>query len=288
DGRTFDSLNFATAESEADRLVDVLVLDGVLVLIGANTIEFWAKSGDAELPYTPIQQRVLLQGCAGTGCAVQEDNTFFWIGADKIVYRFDTVPKAIADDAVVEAAANSDTLRLYKLIDERHKFIVLRTDTKTHAFDLTTGEWTEFQSFGRDNFRVGPDMGDDEDGIVWQWDGFDDNGAEITRIFTAGAELEEPAIVNNLRLNCEVGTSSYLSGNWTNPTLEMRSSRDYGNTWSAWEGVRLGEQGDYDTRVVWHALGMFNFPGLVFQFRISDPVSFRATSVGVNEVFGGI
>jgi hypothetical protein len=121
------------------------------------------------LPFSPIQQRVFEQGIIASGCAVQEDNTFFWIGADSIPYRNGDVPQAIGGDFLVERIKASTTYRVYLLQDQRHKFVCFRLDNETWAYDITTGEVTEFRSYGRANFRCGPDFGDDTNGIVWEF-----------------------------------------------------------------------------------------------------------------------
>jgi Phage stabilisation protein len=287
DGRTWDGTNFATAESEADQLLDVIAFLGGLVFFGTETVEFWIKTGDAELPYTPVTQRVFRQGIKATGCVVAEDNSFFWVGADNLFYRHDTVPKAVDDDALNEKIAASETCRVFKITDGRHKWICIRLDDYTHAYDVTTGESFELATQGRANFRAGPDMGDDETGTVWAFGGHLDDTAPLVRIFTAGTELQQAVTVNNLRLTCEVGTTEDLEGEFADPQIECRASRDYGRTWSAWIPTSLGVQGDYDLRVEWRALGMFRDPGVVFQFRVSAPVSFRVGAVAVNEGYGG-
>ena len=284
-GRTWDALDFATAENEPDQLLDLVFLDGVLILAGTNSIEFWGATGDADLPYSPIQQRVFEQGIIDTGCIVAVDNTFFWIGRDKITYRNGDVPQAISDDGIVEKAAASDTFRLYVLEDERHKFLCQRHDDNTMAYDVTTQQWCEFKSYGRDNFRAGPNFGDDTTGKIWQFSGYDEGPFE--RLFMAGSILEQPVQIDNLRMVCEVGTTLNLTGDYVNPSLEMAYSDDAGNTWSDYETESLGEQGQYRQRVEWRALGMFDDPGVLFKFRITDPVSFRVSGVGVNETTGG-
>ena len=287
DGRDWDGTNFATAESEADQLLDVVVLNGSLVFFGTETIEFWVKTGDASLPYTPVTQRVFKQGIKATGCAVSEDNSFFWIGADNLFYRHDTVPKSVDDDALVEKIAASTSHRVFKVADGRHKLICVRLDDSTYAYDVTTGAIAEFATTGRSNFRAGPDMGDDETGTVWAFSGHLDNGEPLVREFTAGMELQQAAFLDNLRLVCEVGTTSDLEGEFADPQIEVRHSRDYGRTWCNWLPASLGQQGDYDLRVEWRALGLFRDPGAVFQFRVSAPVSFRVSAVAVNEPYGG-
>lgn len=287
DGRSWDGLDFATAESEPDALLDVVIIDGNPVFFGTQSVEFWSSTGDPEIPFAPIQNRTFEQGIFATGCAVAVDNSFYWVGADKIVYRNDTVPVAVADDGIVERAEGSASLRLFLLIDERHKFVCLRGDTFTMAFDVTTSEWCEFQSYGRTNFRCGPDMGDDTTGIIWRFEGFSDNGGVLERRFRAGATLPGPFRVSRLRLICEVGTTPNLAGEYAEPVIEMRYSDDAGNTWGIWEPETLGAQGNYRQRVEWRALGLFDDPGMLFEHRMTAPVSFRVTAVTANGELGG-
>lgn len=287
DGRSWDGLDFATAENEPDALLDALVLDGVIVFFGTESVEFWAPTGDADLPYSPIQQRVFEQGIIGTNCAVQTDNSFYWIGGDKIVYRNGDVPQAVANDGIVEKAAASSSWLLFLVVDERKKFVVLRLDSSTYALDITTGEWCEWKSYGRSNFRAVAGLGDDETGKIWSLSGYVDAGGVMERGFTAGMTLDQPVSVDNLRLTCEVGTTPHLSGDYIAPIIEMRASNDGGNTWSDWEAVSVGEQGQYRERVEWRALGMFDDPGMLFEFRMTDPVSFRLSNVAIQAPGGG-
>lgn len=288
DGRSWDGLDYANAESAPDSLRDIAVLDTMLILLGSETIEFWPPTGDPDLPYAPIQQRVFEQGVIGTGCTVVVDNTFYWIGDDKIPYRNggDT-PQAIGADDIVEKLEASSSYRLFLVIDERHKFVTLRLDGSTHPFDITTGEWCEWRSYGRTNFRAGPGLGDDETGKIWAFSGYTDAETVFERRFTAGATLEGPMSVDNLRLTCEVGTTPYLTGDYLAPLIEMRASSDGGNIWTDWESVSVGEQGQYRERVEYRGLGMFEDPGMLFEFRMTDPVSFRLSNVAINAPGGG-
>lgn len=285
--RSIDALDFATAENEPDKLLDVAVIDGVLIFAGPNSIEFWGGTGNADLPYTPIQQRVFEQGVIATGCLIVVDNTFFWIGFDGITYRNGEVPKAVSDDGIVERSRASTGHRLFLIEDERHKFLCQRHDENTMLFDVTTGEWSERQSYGRSNWRAGPGLGDDETGIIWKLQGYVDAGGVFERRIRAGSRLAGTAIVNNLRLTAEVGTTDYLTGTYVEPLIEMRDSRDAGNTWSDWESVSLGAQGSYRERVEWRALGMFDDPGMLFEFRMTAPVGFRLSAVEANASGGG-
>lgn len=287
DARTVDPLDFATAESSPDALLDLIVLDGVIYFCGPESIEPWAPTGDADLPYTPIQQRVFEQGIIATGCIVSVDNTLIWIGKDAITYRLSDVPQAVSDDGIVERSRASASHRLFVIEDERHKIVYQRHDTNTMGFDVTTQQWHERQSYGRTNWRAGPGLGDDETGVIWELSGYVDAGGVFERRFRAGSRLTGSVKVNNLRLMSEVGTTGYLTGTYANPAIEMRSSNDAGNTWSQWDETTLGAQGEYRHRVEYRRLGLFDDPGMLFEFRVTAPVSFRLSMLEINATGGG-
>lgn len=287
DGRDWDGIDFANAETSPDGLKDIAILDGVINFLGTESVEMWAESGDPALPFTQIQQRVFEVGVSETGCVVVIDNTFFWHGSDGIVYRNGDVPQAVSDDGIVERSAASSTHRLFRVDDERHKFVVLRNETNTMAYDVTTGQWCEWASYGRANFRAGPGLGDTTDGTLWRFDGYLDADDVFERRFRAATPLKGPAIINNVRLQCEVGTTSYLTGQYAAPQIELRDSDDAGNTWSDWEPEDLGAQGEYNWRVEWRGRGMFAAPGYIAEFRVTDPISFRLSDVEVNAAGGG-
>lgn len=70
---TFDGLDFATAESLPDRLLDALWIDDAAVLFGSETVEFWPNTSD-DPPIAPLEGRVFSRGVKATGCAVQWGN----------------------------------------------------------------------------------------------------------------------------------------------------------------------------------------------------------------------
>jgi hypothetical protein len=288
-GRLWDALDFFEVESEPDAVFDIVTLDGVLVAGGPNSIEFFAPTGNPDLPYSPIQQRVFEQGIYATGCMVQDDNTFFFVGFDQILYRNGNVPEALGGDWLTERIGLSSTVRLYLLKDGRHKFVCIRLDTETFALDITTGEIFELRSYGRDNFRCGPDYGDDETGKIWQFVEFgaDNDEGIVERILTAGERLISPKTYDNVVVECEVGTTPYLSGDYINPALEFRMSDDGGNEWTDWESDTLGEQGDYTKTIQYNGLGQARYPGVLFQVRIADPVSFRVSGFYDNQSVHG-
>lgn len=293
DATEWDGLSFASAENEPDRLLDVVVVDDILALIGTETIEFWPKSGDPDLPFSPIQGRVFEQGAIASGCAVATDNSFFWIGNDKIIYRNGNVPEAIGDDGIVERCSRSASWAMFLVEDERHKFLCCRFDDSTMVFDITTQQWCEFASWGRANFRgrcalAGPMVGDDTNGEIWTFSGYEDAGGVLERRLRGGLSLSGGSIaINNVRVSINSGQAQDLTGNYIDPQIEMRYSDDYGQTWTEWEADSMGAQGNYRAMPEWRALGVADAPGRLFEWRVTDPVSFRFSGVTINEKHGG-
>lgn len=296
DGRTVDSLSFATAESAADNLLDLYVIKGNLFLCGANTIEVWRTTGNAELPFALIQQSIASKGILAAGCGVDADNSLVWIGQDCILYRWGEQPERLSDSGLEERIKASATRRLLRVDYEGHVLVLIRLDEETFVWDAQTRQIHELASYGLTNFRAlcclndGPNayIGDDTTGQIWSFDGYADANGELVREFTAYFKIDSaPVSIDNLWLEANFGRTGLLAGQGSDPIVEMRSSDDAGATWSDWEEAELGQQGQYRVIAEWRGLGMFDVPGAVFEFRCSDPVPFRVSAVHVNDPIPG-
>lgn len=290
DGRTIDALDFASAESKPDKLLDLRVINDTLILFGEETIEPWSNVGDADAPYQRQELRIYSKGLKATGAVTEVDQSLYFVSNDNMVCVLGDGPQRISDHGIEERIAAASSVSMYGYVSEGHSFVCVRLNDATLAYDVATREWHELQSSGRSNFaakcatRAGttPYFGDDTNGTIWQLSsGYQDNAGTLERMFSAGVPLNEPVPLDNLRL-------------WTNPgqataaTVDMRYSRDAGQTWSDWTSTSLGaSSGDYRTLVEWRALGLFDFPGAVLEFRCQSNAPFRVSAVKVNEPGGG-
>lgn len=298
DGRTWDALHFASAESEPDALIDCKAVRGDLYLIGQATIEPWAYTGGLDLAFEIIQHQLYTKGAHSTGCAVEADNALHWVGSDGIVYRGADVPQRLSDHGIEERIAASDSVSLFTFIHEGHTFVCVRLDEGTFPLDVSTGQWCEFTSYGRDNFRAQcaitsgtiTYLGDDESGTVWTLDSsrFKDGDDPITGLFTMAFPIKGGTVtVDSLRVDASVGHTALLEGQGSDPVMEVRTSRDAGNTFGNWRSAALGAQGDYRTRTIVRRLGTYDYPGFMAEGRITDPVPRRISGVYINEPGGG-
>lgn len=287
------ALSFASAEQQPDRLKDMLFWSDSLVLFGTETVEFWPNATDPVLPFQPLEGRTYRRGIKGTGCATLVGPTFAWVTDTNqvCIENPDNIVSKPGLEALIEASA---TVRLWTFLLEGTEFLALTLDGRTFVRSMRSGLWSEFVSAEADNWVpqcfAGGVFGSSLDGTTIQWGtGWEDLGGTLERRFRAGAPLNAGgAILSNVVLRNNVGATTFETGTYANPIVEMRSSRDAGRTWGAWRPARLGEQGNYRKRVQWKACGMASQPGVLLEFRVSDPVGWRVSDVLVNEVFGGV
>jgi hypothetical protein len=294
DGRTWDALNFATAERETDYLLQAVPLGDNLVLFGSGTIEAWAHTGEADLPFTRLENVFANHGIFDTGAVARVDGRLIYVGNDRIVRTFPEGER-ISDHSIEQRISNSATCILFSFKREGHEFVAIRLATETLIYDATTGQWTEFQTDGAQwiakcavMFEGRGYFGHESTNQILGWDEWDDLGDNLSREFTAVVPLDAPQSINAVRLWANAGQTPITGGaSGTDPQVEMRYSRDAGNTWTDWESTDLGLQTEYRVVPEWRTLGMFDFPGAMLQFRCTDPVPFRVSKVAVNDPGGG-
>lgn len=291
-GTSIDALDFATAESQPDRLLDELFIDDMLILFGKETVEFWPNTSDSDLPFRPLEGRVIEKGIKDTGCATAIGSTFAWVTNENQVC-IQSENNTISNPGLQDRIEASATCRLFTFLLDGCEFLCLRIDNETHAWNMKTGLWNELESYGQSNWIpqcfAGGVFGSAIDGRTMQWgDGHVDLGGVLERRFRAGFPLDSGGVsITNVQLRLNVGQTPFLTGDYLDPQVEMRVSRDAAQTWGKWKGVSMGAQGAYRKKVQWRGLGMASQPAFVAEFRCSDPVPFRCSAVLVNEQYGG-
>ena len=295
-----EALDFATAESMPDKLLQGLWLDGMAILFGAETVELWQQTGDATLPIKPLVNMVFEKGLKATGCATAIGSTFAWVGNDNVVYLTNE-NQPISNEGLNARIAASSSDSMFTFAIDGFEFLCLRMDEETQVWRQATGTWHEFATYGQTNWaaacHAGGVFGSGIDGktLAWGTDKTDALGTSgiMERLFTAGAPINAGGVViDNLMLRTNPGETSYLTGDYANPVVEMRVSPDAGRTWGTWKthglgAVGSGAQGEYRTNVIWRTLGMASRPAFFVQFRVTDPIPFRVSDVLINETQGG-
>lgn len=89
DPETIGALDFSTADALPDVLVGCVSNHRELVLFGKTHIEFWYNSGNADFPFVRSSPGVAERGCFAGSTIAKYDNSVFFLGEDRRVYRLE-------------------------------------------------------------------------------------------------------------------------------------------------------------------------------------------------------
>ena len=288
DGLTYSGTDFATAEGDPDTLVSLISNRRELWLFGAETIEIFFNSGDADFPFVRYEGGFLERGCLAAFSVAEDDNSLFWLGEDRIFYRADGYELVRISQHGIEEA-----LRKYKVLHDAcafiytmagHKFYVCTfpSEDATWVFDITTGMWHERRSRGMGRWRVNTYadafgkhlVGDFEDGRIGEMDldTFEEYGVTMTGL-AAGpvAHLDRKRIAHRrFELDVESGVG-LTKGQGSDPRVWLDWSDDGGRSFSVRKPFRsLGKIGEYQKRLRWNRMGSSR--ERIYRVTVSDPV----------------
>lgn len=265
DFKTVDPLNFATAESQPDKLVRVFVDHREIWLFGETSIEVWANSGAVGFSFQRVGGIALERGCAAAFSVASEDNTVFWLGNDGMVYRADGYrPARISDEGIErligDARPYTDAYGWVYAIPG-HKFYVLTFPGRlTVAYDIATGGWHQAKTYGSGSWdvvgphKLGPTVVLGHGGVCQLSKlAYQDAGGILERaatappLYSSGKRIQ----VDAYWLDCDVGTADVSVA----PTVMLQLAKD-GETFGNIRTRGLGSVGDYKRRAVWRNLGV--------------------------------
>jgi len=287
-----DGLSFATTESTPGYNEKVERVGDELWFFKDEGVEVWYPTGDPDLPFQRTPGRNYDKGCRNKNTVVRFDNSVAWVGNDGIVYRGDNAPVRFSDNSVEEQLRLSDveSLSAWSYAEDGHTMYVLNMDAGTWAYDVSTQQWSEFESYNRPTWRahvgdIGESYtvcGDDELGLLYRLDPNvpNDNGDFMTRIVTGGvAVVGQPVRWNNLQLYAVTGT---IDDPNLFPKCRISWSDDGGQNYDDWEDVTLRKQGQYGEPVRLNRLGYARYPGRIVKFQTTDNVVVTYSAASFN------
>lgn len=302
-GITFSALDYFSADSSPSDLKNIAVTGDELWMFGRSTVEVFAPTGNADLPFQRVPGRVFPVGCYeyGRDAVVKTDYGVVWVGKEGIVYRSGSSPIRISDasieQAITKAAQNSAPMYAWHYVAEGRSVYVLNIDDGvngiTYAWDIKTEKWTQYGSYGEALFRVWSSarsfdgsyyVGDLDVGKVWKieptltTDGEDPVICEWSGLL----ELIKPVRCNTVIMDCTVGIGEADYPN-NDPTIQLRTSDNRGKTWGQWHTERLGRQGEFNRQVYWTRMGLMSSPGRVFHWRTAPPARFTVRKARYND-----
>ncbi len=294
---TFDPLDFASAETNAEPIVAHIVNHNELLLFKESVTEIWRDSGNSDFPYSRDGNAAIEQGCAAKYSLTALDNTVFWIGRDKtgqgIVWRMNGyTPQRVSHDGVefaIQGYSDISDAWAYAYQQEGHTFYVLNfpTGNATWVYDVKESAWHEraylVPSTGQlQRHRATCHMffggqhvvGDWENGKLYALDLsiYTDNGDAQLALRSCAHVFDsnnKQLRIDWLEVLIEAGIG-LQTGQGSDPVIMVRWSRDGGHTWSPLRSMSMGKVGAFRTRARTGRLGKAR--DWVFEISVTDPV----------------
>lgn len=284
----WDPLNFATAESSPDPLVQVFERGGEVLLFGNRTLEAWAPTGTATI-FERVGGSGIDWGLAVFDTVRKANSSVLFLGRNlggqpQVCqldgYQIRVVSTPDVDHNINAALDAGSPITTSVVTFAGHTWYILNLAATSYAYDLTTGLWDEWQTEGArwagqysSQYRNTAIVTDYRDGRVYYLDAdrYTDDTAAIVREITsrhAFANLERLGL-GELEVDAEVGVG-LESGQGSAPQIMMQVSKDGGHTFGAELWRSLGAQGQYKKKVTWKRLGIAE--DWVFRLRVADPV----------------
>lgn len=289
DSGTYDALDFTTAEAAPDNNVRLIVDHGEVLIFGEKSIEPYSNQGAADFPFVRVPGGRIERGCAAKASVAKMDNSVFFVGDDRIVYRLDRYnPVKISTpelDHALDIATASEVgdAEAWTYLKSGHHVYVLSFGEQTWCYDAQTQKWHRRASGSAADQRWRCQwgvmafgkmlVGDSEGGNVGELDlaTHTDFGqtrrcvARTPNLYADGAI----ARMSTIELEAEMGVG-LSTGQGSDPQVMMRTSDDGGKTWSPERWAGLGKIGQTRQRARWHRCGSFR--QRTVEFAVSDPV----------------
>lgn len=96
-----DALDFATAESEPDEIIEIKRIGDVIYMFGQSSTEVWYATGEADTPFRPTKGLAFSQGVL-EGTAVAIRTQAITIAEDGVVYQIVGGPQRISNNGIEE------------------------------------------------------------------------------------------------------------------------------------------------------------------------------------------
>lgn len=287
DFSAYDSLDFATAESNPDNLLTLATLNGLVVLVGTDSTEIWQNVGGSGFPFARVPNGTIGVGGAAKHGICRQANALFLLAADRTVRGLDGnqwvpishfgVNRALRDYARVD-----DCVAFPYTLDG-HECVVFSfpSAAKTWVYDVSTKEWHE-----REAYRfLGWDVSDAarchdkvyvqrattgaigllEASTYTEWGGVLRPEWTYQNIYGGAQRLFH----SRLELGIETGVG-LTTGQGSDPELTLEVSDDGGKTFQTGPTRSIGAQGQFRQRVHWDRLG--SAYDRVYRVSLSDAV----------------
>lgn len=288
----FKDNSFVTAEAQPDGLLRAIPFRRDLLLMGTDTTEFWSNAGNAT-GYPFSRGPVITYGLWGIHAIAGYEPGFpgplVWVANDGVIYQLNGyAPERVSTphiERLIELVDDRTELRASVYIAAGHSFWVLKSDSWSLLYDLSTGEWHERATKGQKNWRAEFCIN-----AFNEWLAFDETSGNVYSINERSRrEAGDPLIMEiwssqqhsfpartvvsraSFDFATGVGIDRGISPIETNPRVSISWSDNGGWTFGNALLRDLGTQGELKSVDIWRT-GMTSRLGRQWKIQISDPV----------------
>jgi hypothetical protein len=295
DGMNFDALDFSTAERKPDDIVRAMIVRGELYIFGTLTTEVFQNTGNTAFPFERISGASNDKGLTARFSVVEFDNSYVYIGSgageSPSVWRG---LSKISTSAIDNQLSNLTELELsdaiaFKYTENGSFFACFTFGKKTFVYDATASAikglpiWHQRGSES-ESYRVNSMVdvygatyvGDKSESFIGKFNknAYTEYLEIVDRQFITSYVSSDgtPLFVSELELKTESGVGAFsekVIG--VDPVINMSYSDDGGNNFINAGDKKIGKQGDYTKRQIWHRLGRIAYSRM-FKFTISEPI----------------
>lgn len=265
DAKTFNALNFATAEARDGDILRAQVHSAQLFLMTKDCIEVWRSTGvTGAARYRRLTVIDQGRGLAGYHLVTKGAFGIFFIANDGVAYILSgSGIMPVSTPAVQTDLQEGNPTAVFYYEDRGHKFCVIRfAGRPAWVYDLTTQLWHRRQtgvergSWGiqRMALAYGKWLGVDDFGFVVEMKRNNtDRGNALLRMMRGKPLYMEGTkfSIAEFEALCSVGESNLGRA----AEVMLRWSRNGGQTWVGTRTASIGDLGQYDTTVNFYALG---------------------------------
>lgn len=289
DGMSWDALDFATAESDPDNMVRVMVDNGMVLLFGNKTTEFWGDSGAADFPFARIGSSAIEWGLAARWSLCKFMDSLIFLRKNRlgavqvcVLSGYTALPVSNAEmDFVFSQYSTVEDATGFAYMVSGHPFYQINFPTANASwlYDGLTKAWSKVGASDarhrgeiQVNYLNRSYVSDYATGNLYllDQDSYTDDGTEIAREFVSRhTSTGSFSRIPQLWIEMEPGVG-LATGQGSDPQVMLQVSRDGGKTYGAEMWRSIGAIGEYTWRAVWNKLGRAR--NWVFKVRVTDPV----------------
>lgn len=303
--QTWAALDFQTVEANGSNIIRAATNNLEVWFFKEDIIEVYYNSARPGYIFDRKDGILIQKGCAAKLSVATLDNSFFFLGSDRLIYQtigYQLNP--ISTFPISQAIQNYDTIEDafgFCYTHDGHKIyaICFPSENKFWEYDISVGLWSErtsINSSGKESrwranchaYFFGKNLiGDYQTGVIYEIDSnnYTENGTYIPRKAVTATIFQNYGRATLQRFILMMDTGIGLATNQgSDPKIMLRVSTDGGKEYSFEMWQPIGKSGEYLTDVFWTNLGFGR--SAIFEISYSDPTQFRIVGAFLDAELG--